>query len=339
MHYWAYVVSRTLVVWSFGLIFFTLSSYAAPPENKGAEKPSIIQTLGDVNATFFLTQGLRTDDLDFNIAGNSAGTSPNILSELIWSNLKSYQVRLENQTTIKNRLYLKGYLSYGDIFSGGCEDADYNGDNRTWIYSRSTCDTDGYNVWDGSIGVGMHFHFLSNRLKISPLMGYSAHRQFLNITNGYQTFSNPPPATASVGPITGLDSKYETQWDGPWAGVDISLKTPVSHHCITHSTIAFSIEYHRADYHAEADWNLRSTWAHPKSFEHIAKGSGVVFSMDWLMGFCENWGINMGVNYQKWSTDSGVDRTFFANGMIIDTRLNAVNWTSFTIDAGISYTF
>lgn len=333
------VLSRTLVVCYLGLIIFATSSHAALTENKNVKNTDFFSPLGSVDTSFILTQGLRKDDLDFNIAGNSAGTNPNILSELIWNNLKIYQVRLENQTTIGNLIFLKGYVNYGDILSGGCEDSDYNGNDRTLLYSRSVCDTNGYNVWDGSMGVGIHFNFLSNRLRLSPLIGYSVHKQYLNNTNGYQTFTNPPPFTAPLGPIPGLDSTYETQWEGPWAGIDIAFQAPCTHRWITHTRVSFSLEYHWADYYAEADWNLRSTWAHPKSFEHIARGSGVVFSADWLFGLGKNWGINVGAHYQNWSTDHGIDRTFFANGTIIDTRLNEVNWTSFTLDAGISYQF
>jgi hypothetical protein len=39
------------------------------------------------------------------------------------------------------------------------------------------------------------------------------------------------------------------------------------------------------------------------------------------------------------TTDTGLDRIYFANNNIADTRLNEVRWRSFTFEAGVSYQF
>ncbi len=76
------------------------------------------------------------------------------------------------------------------------------------------------------------------------------------------------------------------------------------------------------------DWNLRSNFAHPKSFDHVSDGTGLVISAGCTTSFNNNWSMNINFDYQDWSTDYGIDRTFFSNGTIGVTRLNEVNWKS-----------
>jgi hypothetical protein len=62
-----------------------------------------------------LSAGYRTDTLNWHIAGNLQGTDPNVLSELTWSDLKIYQLKLANRTVIKNHVYLRGHLDFGAV--------------------------------------------------------------------------------------------------------------------------------------------------------------------------------------------------------------------------------
>ncbi len=295
--------------------FFLFSVFLLLAGNVSAER----------EASFAFNNGYRSDDLDWNIAGDSAGSNPNILSELNWSDLKIYQLKAEGKV-ILDWFYLRGSMDYGWILDGENQDSDYLGDNRTLEFSRSNNSSDNGNVMDASVGVGFSFEPGPGWLRITPLAGYSLHEQNLTMTDGFQTF----PA---IGPFSGLNSTYDTQWNGPWAGIDFAIEAS------RRLTLFGSFEYHWADYEAEANWNLRTDFAHPKSFEQIADGKGIVISAGGTYAIDRHWLINANFDYLNWSTDAGIDRTFFADGTTLSTRLNEVNWSSFAALFGIMYRF
>jgi hypothetical protein len=49
--------------------------------------------------------------------------------------------------------------------------------------------------------------------------------------------------------------------------------------------------------------------------------------------------LNFNFDYQDWDTDSGTDKIFFANGKTAKTRLNEVDWTSYSLGLGLSIRF
>ncbi|MEJ2724057.1 MAG: hypothetical protein P8175_05315, partial [Deltaproteobacteria bacterium] len=51
------------------------------------------------------------------------------------------------------------------------------------------------------------------------------------------------------------------------------------------------------------------------------------------------WSVSLTANYQDWSTDAGLDRLYYADGTVSETRLNEVNWKSYAVLAGITYRF
>ncbi|WP_319521592.1 hypothetical protein [uncultured Desulfosarcina sp.] len=307
-----------------------------PPEP--AENPAMASPLLNWAAsTFELSAGYRTDNLKWSIAGNLQGQNPTVRSELKWSSVRIYQLNLSNRTVIKDRFYVRGNLNYGTVASGNNRDSDYDGDNRTLEFSRSTNSVDGNNVWDGSIGIGPRFTFFDDTLAISPLVGYAVSEQDLNIVDGYQALSSP--TTPPVGPIANLDSRYETHWEGPWIGVDLMVSIPCKQGSFTRIGILFSGEMHWFDYDAEANWNLRDEYRHPISFTHEAEGCGYRVGAKMLFETQGRWGMHAGMNVQEMTTDSGLDRIFYADGSTGDTRLNEVRWRSFTFEAGVSYRF
>ena len=288
--------------------------------------------------TFDLSAGYRTDKLNWNIAGNLQGSNPNVRSELTWPDLSIYQLKLSNRTVIKDRVYIRGYLDYGTVASGSNQDSDYNGDNRTQEFSRSVNGVDGNDVWDGSVGVGPRFAFFESTVVVCPMLGYAVSEQDLNIVDGYQAFT-APPMTTPIGPIAGLDSRFQTRWMGPWLGVDLFFSIPGTEAPFTKVGVIFTGEYHWVDYDAEANWNLRSDYAHPVSFSHEAEGSGYQAGAAILFEMKNRWGIHAGMNVKEMTTDAGLDRTYYADGTTGDTRLNEVRWRSFTFEAGVSCQF
>jgi hypothetical protein len=289
-------------------------------------------------AAFDLTAGFRTDKLNWSIAGNLQGNNPNVRSELTWSDLSIYQLKLANRTVIKDRVYIRGYLDYGMVVSGSNQDSDYNGDNRTQEFSRSLNGVDGNAVWDGSVGIGPRFSFFESTLVACPMLGYAVSEQDVNIVDGYQALT-APPLTTPIGPIAGLDSRFQTRWKGPWLGVDLFFLIPSTGTPFSKVGIMFTGEYHWVDYDAEANWNLRSDYAHPVSFTQDAEGSGYAAGASILFEMKRRWGFHAGMNVREMKTDAGVDRTYYVDGTTHDTRLNEVGWRAFTFEAGVSCRF
>ena len=277
--------------------------------------------------------GYRRDDLNWNIAGDSSGNNPNVLSELTWNDLESFQVNFQGRLVWPNVVALRGKADYGWIYDGENQDSDYAGNNRTFEFSRSNNDTDDDNVWDVSLAIGYPFRTGKPiTATFTPLVGYSHHEQNLTVTDGYQTI---PP----LGSFAGLNSSYDTEWEGPWIGIDMCFRAGEPRNFIERFETYFSYEYHWADYHAEGNWNLRDDLRHPKSFEHDADGTGWIFGAGLNFMLQRNIALNVNFDYQNWSTDNGNDKVFFSDGTTAKTQLNEVNWTSYALGLGISVRF
>ena len=277
--------------------------------------------------------GYRRDDLDWNIAGDAGGNNPNVLSELTWDDLESWQVKFSSSLIFPNIVALRGYADYGWIFDGKNQDSDYLGDNRTFEFSRSNNKADNGVVWDASLAVGYPFQW--NQAVIAtfiPLVGYSRHEQNLKITDGDQTIPDS-------GPFPGLHSSYDTEWKGPFLGIDMRFKAGKPSNFAERLETYFSYEYHWADYHAKANWNLRDDLQHPKSFEHKADGTGWIIGAGLNVILQRHLALNFDVDYQNWSTEAGNDKVFLANGTTAKTRLNEVNWSTYALSLGLQVSF
>jgi len=214
-------IGRIIIFVNF-LIFLT-----APLSAAESNKQSTFSASGSIQekrvnraeVDFTLSAGYRVDDLDWNIAGDINGNNPNVLSELTWDDVESYQLKAQGSAVWPNIIALRGYANYGWIFDGDNQDSDYLGDNRTFEFSRSNNSTDDDDVLDASLAIGYPIRFGRAVIgTMTPLLGYSYHEQNLNITDGNQTIPN-------LGPFPGLDSSYETEWKGPWIGFDLRFKS------------------------------------------------------------------------------------------------------------------
>jgi hypothetical protein len=286
---------------------------------------------------FEISYGCRQDQLDWNIAGNLQGENPNILSDLTWEDLLIHEMRLGIRTTLNRPIYFRGSLHYGVIVDGANQDSDYAADDREMEFSRSNNNADEGSTFDASLGIGYNFRVFSERLNIIPQAGYSIHRQNLTITDGDQTitWAGGPP----LGSFDGLDSTYETQWLGPWIGMNLAVKVIKSMKYPPPFSICLYYEYHWAEYYAEADWNLREDFEHPKSFEHEADGTGRLMGVAFRVRISDGWSLTAGYESETWSAEAGIDRVFLANGTTISTRLNEVNWESETYQLGFTFRF
>lgn len=281
-----------------------------------------------------VSTGTRVDDLDWNIAGITVlGNEVNVLSELTWQDIESREVRLAGRLFMDQYL-LKGEAGYGSIYSGLNQDSDFLENDRGLEYSRSNNSADDGSVWDvsGALGYVYNHPALGGSFELIPLAGLSYHRQNLTITDGRQTISTPGLGTPPLGPIEGLDSTYQAGWGGPWAGADLAWQRG-------RLKVFGGFEFHLSYYRAKANWNLRSEWAHPVSFEHWATGTGIVFSAGAEYNISSHLTLSGGFETSDFQATDGTDRTYFANGAVVDTPLNEVNWETRSAFLGLNYRF
>ncbi len=273
--------------------------------------------------------GYRQDDLAWNISDTD--NSPNILSELVWSDLQIVQARVSATARLFRRWEVSGYGIYGEVLSGDNRDSDYDGDDRTLEFMRSENEAGG-DVSDLSISLGYRFRFtdqsVGKDLWLKPMVGYSYHKQRLRMFNGRSVLPSP-----SV--IDGLNSSYDTQWKGKWWGVAALFEADARLH------FEVFVEYHdNISYYAEADWNLRSDFAHPVSFVHRAEGQGRVGGLNLVYALSRSLSLTLAVERRLWDTtrnDQSTDTTFFTDGSALTTPLNEVRWDSTSLFLGFTY--
>lgn len=274
---------------------------------------------------YSVSVGDRRDDLRWSIANGVV----NIASEVEWKDTRSTQLRAAARMNLGYGWLVRGNYSTGAVKSGRNRDSDYAGSDRTQEYSRSDSRSGGA-LRDASIGLGWKFKAVDldsgGGLSLIPLVGLSIHQQSLTMYEGQQTI----PAT---GALNGLNNSYNAQWKGSWAGLDARWEFGGNW------TLKASFEQHRADYTAEADWNLRTDLAHPVSFKHVANGRGTVVSMGVEYRFSRNFLMGAQFDRQKWETWSGYDQTNFAYGGTAYYTLNPVSWNSTVTSLALIYQF
>lgn len=314
----------------------TTRSGISIPDQDEVKKKSVVLPDGDldrsVKSEFTVSSGFRRDWVNFTIAGTSAGTSPNVLSELKWNKIDSFQYRLQGDVVIREHFVIDGLAAYGGIFNGENRDSDYLGNNRAGEFSRSNNSSDEGEVMDFSGALGYRIilpspeSLMVNDAWLTGLVGYSYNVQHLVITDGFQGI----PAT---GAFDGLHSKYDTRWQGPWIGLECEGRRQKI-------TALARFEYHFIDYYAKADWNLRSDFQHPKSFEHEAdEGYGLVLRLGLQYEMTRSLDLSFITDIQDWKTGHGIDRTFHSSGTTSETRLNEAKWQSLGFMLGLKYYF
>jgi len=300
-------------------------------------------------ATVHVHSGYRVDELDWSISGTVAGTDPNILSELIWNDVEIFETQFDYTVGFGPRhrpesvAELRVMSGIGVIYDGGNRDSDYAGDDRTLEFSRSNNATDAGTVYDLSAAAGVRFFWDRANMTLIPLLGYSWHRLELTMTDGVQTvadqgiaddfFAPTIVAVPDLGPFSGLDSRYNVEWYGPYLGLEIRLQPQ------DNWELRAFYEYHRGDYFAEADWNLRINLAHPVSFRHWADGEGQKVGVDFRYQFHRHWSAGVRSSYQHWEADPGIDVTYFPDGTASRTGFNGANWSSLTYHLSLAYSF
>jgi hypothetical protein len=308
-------------------------------------------SLAGGHTDFSLMAGYRVDNLNWNISGGSGG--PNILSELTWRDLRSYQVRGDVTGTSDVGVYVRGSASYGWVQGGENQDSDYAGNNRSLEFSRSINGVDGSRLMDYQGGIGYLFKLgEGGQVHVSPLIGYAYHTQNLRMTDGRQVVSNliyaqildPSIGLPPLGPFSGLHSSYDATWYGPWLGADVLWNLE------NRGRFKLRLEAHRPSYSATGNWNLRDDLKHPESFNQTANGQGWVLELGWQeLPSRRDWQWGVDLMLQRWHTGAGTDTTYLtyyydssSNKVTCDpycvakTRLNEVNWSSNSLNITIN---
>jgi len=251
--------------------------------------------------------GERKTEVDWNIAGNLAGTNPNIISELSWRGIDSHQLSLGG-IWVEGDYFFQALSEYGNIHDGENQDSDYNLDNRQGEFSRSINSAGKGHLLDFDLNYGRHY-FLSNNLKVSPAVGYGFHRQHLKIYDGTQIIGSAD--------LTGLDSLYQANWHGPKVGIGLDYK-------INRSVISFNMDLQNIFFYGHTDWNLRTDLNHPKSMSQKGSGSGTKMSFSYERAVSDFSSISLVVSQCDYSASG--DHTFHLLSGDSIQKLNEVNW-------------
>lgn len=298
---------------------------------------TMLSTAYAVDTAVWLGTGYRQDEFDWSIQGFHG--YPNVMSELTWKDLQMVQV----SGGISGELFCLGTYrinaDYAWILHGRNRDSDYAGNNRTIEYSRSISKASRGEAFDFKAGFGTSYNLCG--LVITPLTGYALMEQHLNMYHGNQIIDR---IGVGLGRFKGLHSRYNTTWQSPWVGLDLFYDTECDF------SLYGSFEYHWPYYRAKGHWNLRTDFI--GDFIHRGNGHGCWTTLAASYALCS--GFNLGISGEAliFKINEGTDSTTYrdvltdTNGNIIGeqvvtgrTKLNAVNFRSYRVQAFISYVF
>lgn len=250
-----------------------------------------------------ISAGRATEDFHWSIAGNSNGTSPNIYSELIWSDLEGTPFKLDAQWNFWKSFLVRTRITRMNINSGQVRDTDYEGDDRTQPVFDVTVDAGAGNIssFNGELG----YRILKGKtFQLNGFAGYTNTQQDLFLIDPKGTLDKR------------LRSTYFTTWQGVSGAIEATLRPGKVVHLTAHGT------YHQVNYDATADWNLIETFQHPVSFEHRAKGFGMEGSFQIKFFLAEDVGFFLDATYGQWQTGKGTDILYLSDGQVQHTQLN-----------------
>jgi len=303
---------------------------ATPKERKDV-------ALAYMKAESYIKTGYRRDDLNWSIAGLDG--SPNILSELAWTDIEMATISTGTTLFFESNWLINVDLLFGRIYNGNNQDSDYSGNNRTLEFSRSNNSGDKGSVLDISASTGyrwtMPFKEDSTypNIEFTPQVGVSYYSQNLTITDGNQTITSDI-IDMPLGPFYGAKTTYDATWFGPWLGLKSKFNLTESF------SLSLNLEYHYAKYDSTANWNLRADFSHPESFTHKADGYGLIGDIAGEYRLSTQLSLNLSIRYQDWQAHgNGINKTFFSDGETLTTKFNGVNWQSLAANIGVVYSF
>lgn len=264
--------------------------------------------------------GLQQSKFDWSIAGNAAGTSPNILSELIWKNLKGPSFGLDITYNITERLSVKATNQYSNITKGEAEDTDYADDNRQNAFYFDLLNANKGYLYDADLQLSYQL-LKFGEFNINPIVGLSYNQQKFHLL---ESANNPDSK--------GLNSTYEARYKGFDFGAEFVLKAQKF-------SIGTTILGGFYTYSAKANWNLIPDFAKPVSFTHQANSFSL--SGDINLAVPLNKSLRVEVDYQinNINTYSGVDKAYFNSRPTEETQFNGADLRRNAVLLGLNISF
>lgn len=277
---------------------------------------------------------MSDSELVWDIASSaSATTTPNVLSELSFRDIRSlgYVINLGYMNRFDNNIAFVLEAEYADsrIRSGRAQDSDYASDNRTDEFSRSFSDIESDSINYFSLATGIKTRWLNTKGHyLSFLIGYKKHNVDITMTNGVVEI--PEADAGSL--IPGLNSTYNSEFRSIFAGLS-------TEHVFSWGTIGFRYDLYYTDLKAEADWNLRTDFAHPVSFEQVGNGKGYAATLGYTYNHNRNWDYSIDYAVTKYHIQDGYDQTYFSDTTSFIVKLNNSEYKQEAIRIGVSYNF
>jgi hypothetical protein len=297
----------------------------------GFSLPQIASAYTPFDIRIHTGMGNHAGTLQWSIASDPQGQQgPNVLSELTFKDVEFSLFEASGIVNVHQGLLRDStlFIQYqtGQATGGNVLDSDYDGNNRTGEYSRSRSSAEESTLNALNIGMGYRYPISRHNL-LTPVVAFTRHQQKMVMTSGKQLVDTRNPA--NVGDFSGqLNSSYSATWTGVWVGAQWAFETP-------QHQLALTLKNYWMAYSAEADWNLRSDFAHPKSFEHTAVGTGFGIDLSYQYQFSRHFSLRMNWQQQDWSTSTGKDKVFFADGTTGSTQLNGVTWEAAGFSMGL----
>lgn len=273
------------------------------------------------NSKVSVSLGYNQEDFSWSIAGNLQGKNPNIYSELNWDNLHSLGANLTVNLNVWKRFYLGLNHAHYSIYKGTATDTDYLEDNRQNVsYFALLRSNNGY-IRHSSAAIG--FVVLRNKFfQLTPYLGYGFHWQSLSLTdfeinNGEES----------------LNSSYKTKWNGIMYSLDADFFLTKKLQLNT------SFKYTQGNYRGQANWNLISSFKHPLSFEHIAKGYRLKSEVQVSKAINSSYSVYINGGYYFSNTGAGIDYLYLETDEVVKTKLNRVRGSAYSVNIGAKYNF
>jgi len=281
----------------------------------------------EVETSFNLNLGYRTDSLDYKTTGDPRNLNPSLRQSVKWEDLKGMALNVEARAVWAEKIVLRGTFTTGRLDSGSSQESVYFLGGTP--VASVMADPDNSDVTDASAAIGYQFATADKRTRVVPMVGYQHNKQSLRRKNGVQ--SDPMGIIGGSGPILGLDDKYDTTWKGGFVGVE------VSHAATDKFTLYGSAFYHSVNYELDGQLDPRNGEAAPRAILHDANATGSSFTVGGTYAITDGLRVNGGWTGSSFSTDPGQETTFFADGQEGVAKLDESKWDSSMLYLGVQY--
>jgi len=261
------------------------------------------------------------EDLRWSIAGNSSGQNPNVLSELIWKNLKLKGAGVDIKIDLFQNIFFTGNYHRAKAYAGTATDTDYGEDDRTSPTFLANLTSDQGHMFSYLTALGYQLRLFSI-LTVSPYLGYSKSRQFLHLTDSGAELTNGEKQ---------LNSTYQTTWSGPLLGFTSTAGLT------DRINVRAGFNYMNSKYKGVADWNLIDSFVHPVSFMHRANGFQVNIDLQFSYRVIPQLSVNIQGKYRNAETGKGTDQLFLNDGRTLNSQFNGAINTGKGVSIGIVY--